>query len=193
MTIITKSMLNDAVYALKSNDASLAKEVLSTDNEVDRFNIYITRLLKTAVQNPRVSKEIGVVNARDCLSYRVVTRLVERTADHAVNIATNTLALKNQLSDDIVERIIKMSSIAITMFDSSMESLFRQDYNSAEKVIEDIDVIASLERQAVTSCQIDVEDSAALRLIIESIRRTAEHACDIAETVLNLTINSILV
>jgi len=50
-----------------------------------------------------------------------------------------------------------------------------------------------MEKEAVISSQkVDVEDAPHLRLIIESIRRTAEYASDIAEVVLNLTIESIL-
>ena len=192
MSIITTSMHKDAVSALKTRDNLLAKEVISTDNEVDRFNLYVTRLLKTATQSPQLTKEIGLLNCQDCLGYRLVTKSVERTADHAVNIAENVLTLKHRLSNDIAEKIEKMSTIAIKMFDTAIESLFRQDYNAAESIIEGIKEIVTLEREAVISSQMDIEDAANLRLIIESVRRTAEYACDIAETVLNLTVDSIL-
>jgi phosphate uptake regulator len=192
MSIITTSMHKDAISALKTRDSLLAKEVISTDNEVDRFNLYVIRLLKTATQSPQLTKEIGLLNGQDCLGYRLVTKSVERTADHAVNIAENVLTLKHGLPKDIAEKIEKMSAIAIKMFDTAIESLFRQDYNAAESIIEGIKEIATLEREAVVSSQMDIEDAANLRLIIESVRRTAEYACDIAETVLNLTVDSIL-
>ena len=41
----------------------------------------------------------------------------------------------------------------------------------------------------VSSQKMDIEEAPYLRLIIESIRRTAEYASDIAEIVLNLTVN----
>jgi len=66
-------------------------------------------------------------------------------------------------------------------------------YALAESIVEKTKDIASIEKEAVVSSQkIDVEDAPHLRLIIESIRRTAEYASDIAEVVLNLTIESIL-
>ena len=68
-----------------------------------------------------------------------------------------------------------------------------KNYNTAKTIIESIKDVGALEKEAVTSAQMDVEDIANLRLIIESIRRTAEYSCDIAETVLNLTVDSILV
>jgi phosphate uptake regulator len=192
MSIITTSMHKDAVSGLKTSDNLLAKEIISNDNEVDRFDLYVTRLLKTAIQNPRIAKELGLASGKDCLGYRLVTKSVERTADHAVNIAENALALKHSLNQETLEKIDKMSSIAIKMFDTSMESLFRQDYNSAETIIESIKEVCTLEKEAVASSQLCMEDAANLRLIIESIRRTAEYSCDIAEIVLNLTVDSIL-
>jgi len=193
MSIITASMQRDAITALKELDSQHAKEVLTTDNEVDRFNLYIVRQLKTAIQNPRIIKEIGLKNARDCLGYRLVTKAVERTADHAASIADNVLLMKNKLDPETIEKLEKMSSLAVSMFETAIESLFRQDYSLAESIVEKTKDIASIEKAAVVSSQkMDVEDAPHLRLIIESIRRTAEYASDIAEVVLNLTVESIL-
>lgn len=193
MSIITASMQRDSIAALKELDSQHAKDVLITDNEVDRFNLYIVRQLKTAIQNPRIIKEIGLKNARDCLGYRLVTKAVERTADHAASIADNVLLMKNKLELETIEKLERMSSLAVSMFETSIESLFRQDYVLAEGIVEKTKDIISLEKAAVVSSQkIDVEDAPHLRLIIESIRRTAEYASDIAEVVLNLTVESIL-
>jgi phosphate uptake regulator len=151
------------------------------------------RQLKTAIQSPRIIKEIGLQNARDCLGYRLVTKSVERTADHAANIAENVLQLKRKLEPEIVEILEKMSNIAILMFETAIEALFRQDFNLAESIVEKTKEVISIEKEAVASSQkMDVEDAPYLRLIIESIRRTAEYASDIAEVVLNLTVESIL-
>jgi phosphate uptake regulator len=193
MSIITSSMHRDALTALKELDHQLAKGVIATDNEVDRFNMYIIRQLKMAIQNPQIIREIGLRNARDCLGYRLVTKSVERTADHAANIAENVLLLKRRLNNEIIENVEEMSTIAISMFETSIDSLFKQDYNLAESVIEKTKTVMTLEKAAVNFTQkIGVEESANLRLIIESVRRTAEYASDIAEIVLNLTVESIM-
>jgi phosphate uptake regulator len=193
MSIITASMHRDALTALKELDSQHAKEVLITDNEVDRFNLYIIRQLKTAIQNPKIIKEIGLNNARDCLGYRLVTKSVERTADHAASIAENVLLLKNKLEPETIEKLEQMSSLAVSMFETAIEALFRKDYALAESIVEKTKDVVSMEKEAVVSSQkIEVEDAPYLRLIIESIRRTAEYASDIAEVVLNLTVESIL-
>ena len=193
MSIIAASMHRDAMTALEGLDHQQAKEVITTDNEVDRFNLYIVRQLKTAIQNPRIIKEIGLQNARDCLGYRLVTKSVERSADHAANIAENVLSLKRRLEPEAIERLEKMSTVAISMFETAVEALFRQDYALAESIVEKTKEVILIEKEAVVSSQkMDIEEAPYLRLIIESIRRTAEYASDIAEIVLNLTVESIL-
>jgi phosphate uptake regulator len=193
MSIITASMHRDALTALKGIDNQQAKEVLTTDNEVDRFNLYIVRQLKTAIQNPRIIKEIGLQNARDCLGYRLVTKSVERTADHAANISENVLRLRKKLEPEISEKLEEMSNIAISMFEAAIDALFRQDYALAESIVKKTKDVIIIEKEAVVAFQkMDVENAPYVRLIIESIRRTAEYASDIAEIVLNLTIESIL-
>ncbi|MEM3441472.1 MAG: phosphate uptake regulator PhoU [Candidatus Bathyarchaeia archaeon] len=193
MAIITASMHRDAIAALKSLDYTAAKAVIETDNEVDRFNLYIIRLLKLAVSKPQILKEIGLKNAKHCLGYRLITKSIERTADHATKIAENMLALKEKVSEEFIEIIEKMSATAISMFEDAIESLFKGDFNLAETVIEKIPQIVKLEKDAVlASHEFGVEEIANLSLLIESVRRTAEYASDIAEIVLNLNVESVI-
>jgi phosphate uptake regulator len=191
MSIITVSMHKDAITALQTRDHALAKDVITTDNEVDRFNLYVVRQLKTAIENPRIIREIGLANARDCLGYRLVTKSVERTADHAVNIAENVLLLKKSLETNALKKIIEMSQLAISTFENSIESLFKRNFDLAESSIQRTKEALSFEREAVSAAQkIGADEEANLRLIIESVKRTAEYAADIAEVVLNLTVES---
>jgi phosphate uptake regulator len=192
MSIIAASMHKEAIASLKEVDHQQAKEVINTDSEVDRFNLYVVRQLKMAILNPRVIKEIGLNNARDCLGYRLVTKSVERTADHAANIAENVIAFNKSLDKEIIEKLELMSNKAITMFETAIEALFRKDYTLAESIVEKIDEIIEIEKEAVACSQTSNEEMTHLRLIIESIRRTAEYASDISEIVLNLNIESIL-
>jgi phosphate uptake regulator len=193
MSIITSSMHRDSMTALSELDHQLANAVIDTDTEVDRFNLYIIRQLKLAITNPRIITEIGLSGARDCLGYRLITKSVERTADHAVSIAENVLLLKKRIDDDTLRKIEDMSTLAISAFEDAINSLFKHDFNLAENVIERTKEVAKLEKEAVLSSQkIGIEEIASLRLLIESVRRTAEYASDITEIVLNLNIESVL-
>jgi phosphate uptake regulator len=193
MGIITCSMHKEAIVSLASLDHQLAKDVISTDSEVDRFHLYIIRQLKMALRNPKIMREIGLATPRDCLGYRLITKTVERTADHAANIAQNVLRLKNRTDADTLKNVQQMSALAISSFETAIEALFKHDFAMAENVIERSKGIAALETQAVLSSkETEIGELANLRLLIESVRRTAEYASDIAEIVLNLTVESVL-
>ena len=194
MSIITTSMHKDAITALKNIDHQLAKDVRATDYEVNRFHLYIIRQLKMAIQNPRIITEIGLKITKDCLGYRLITKMVERTADHATNIAKNVLLLKKQLGEDFLQTIQEMNTLAISSFETAIESLFRRDFELADSVFARANKIVSLEKKALLSSkEADIEEAANIRLVIESVRRIAEYSMDIAEIVLNMTVESVIV
>ncbi len=193
MSIIASSMHREAMTSLKKLDYSSAKAVIETDREVNRFALYIVRLLKLAVSNQRIVKDIGLTNQRECLGYRLIAKSVERTADHSTKIAENTLLLENPVNEEALEKLSVLSELANSMFESSMEALFKHDFNIAEAVLEKLEQAHGLEKETVLSLHsAKVEEVVNLRLIIESIRRTAEYACDISEVVLNMNVESVL-
>jgi phosphate uptake regulator len=79
------------------------------------------------------------------------------------------------------------------MFENSMDALFRHDFNLAESVIEKLSQAHKFEKETVICLQtVKIEEVVNLRLVIESVRRTAEYASDISEVVLNLNVDSVL-
>jgi len=193
MSIIASSMHKDAITALKNLNYQLASDVRATDYEVNRFHLYIIRQLIMAIQNPRIITEIGLIKPKDCLGYRLITKMVERTADHATNIAKYVQVLKKHLDEEFLQTIQAMNEVAISSFETSIESLFRRDYELAESVIAKANKIVSLEKKALLSSKEgEIEEATNIRLVIESVRRIAEYSMDIAEVVLNMTVDSII-
>jgi phosphate uptake regulator len=193
MSIIASSMHKEAIGALRKLDYANAKAVIETDREVNRFALYIVRLLKLAVSNQRVVKEIGIESQRECLGYRLIAKSVERTADHATKIAENTLQLSEPVKEEILDKLAVLSGLANSMFEDTMEALFKHDFNLAETVIEKLAQVYEAEKETVDSLSSAKADEIVdLRLIIESIRRTAEYAADISEVVLNMNVESVL-
>jgi phosphate uptake regulator len=193
MSIIAASMHRDAMGTLVLDDSQLAKEIVAMDDEVDRFGLYIIRLLKAAVVNASMLREIGLGSPRESLGYRLITKSVERMADHAVKIAVNSLALTLAARDEeILSELGALSDTAVGAFEASVDSLFEGDYSSAEVVMSvaeegrerEAEIIQKIIKSAPPS------DVPALRLILESILRTAEYGADIAEVVLNMTVES---
>jgi phosphate uptake regulator len=193
MCLIAVSMHEDVIKALESMDKALAKEVIALDDEVDRFSLYIIRQLKAAVQSEAVLKNIGLSNQRDCLGYRVIVKSVERIADHASKIAESVLELDEKVDNSVLQKISEIDSFARSVFDDAARSLYTKDYALADSVVSRAKTIAAMENKSVRAfAKRGAKGISIVRMIMESIRRTAEYASDIAEIVLNLNVDQII-
>jgi phosphate uptake regulator len=147
--------------------------------------------LKAAVADERIIKEIGLDNPRDCLGYRLITKSVERVSDHAVRMAQNIITVRNPVTEEVFKAFREMSTHALSGFEDSINALFSKDYALADEVVERMEQIEDFEKKVIVEIlkkNFDAEMASSLRLIIESVKRTAEYGSDIAEVVLNLTI-----
>ena len=191
MSTIAGFMHHDAVQALTNSDKELAKQVLNIDDEVDRFSLYIVRQLKWAVQHPSLVERVGLKTPIECLGYRMITRSVERSADHAARVAQNSLTLQAPPSSALIKDINALSELSHKMMEDSLQGLFKEDFQLAESVISQKEQISGLEDTLVERLlkqRILASDLSGLRLISESLRRIGEYATDVAEIVLNLTV-----
>src|ERR1044072_5475146 len=180
MFLIASSMHKDAILALGEGNYELANEVIKSDDEVDRFSLYILRNLAIATQNERVLREIGLKSPADCLSYRVAVKSIERIADHSFGIAENCLKIGRQqeISKEVFEKIEKMSQLSLVIFNDSVEAFLRRDYVMADSVVDKVENIRSVENDIISI--LNREDkmtpnepvNSNIRLILEDIRRT---------------------
>ena len=195
MSTIAGFMQRDAVMALTNLDREMAKQIPKIDDEVDRFGLYIVRQLKWAVQHPTLVEKIGLRTPVECLGYRMITKSVERSADHAVRVAENSLALQTPLDAPLLRDTNSLSQVSYKTMDSALKALFTDDYELAENVILEKEEISALENKLVERLlkeKLPAGDLSAVRLILESLRRIGEYATDVAEVVLNLTVQKTL-
>jgi len=194
MIHLARSMSSDAILAVKENNLELAQEVISTDDEVDRFGFYIIRQLKIAIQNEHMLKEMGFRNARNCLGYRLIVKNIERAGDHAAFIAKDLLEFKKPVKKEILDKLQDMNEFCLSVLDDSCLALFKEDYVQAEKTIKKTNEIAKYEKKVrdVSKSLKDEEEIYRIRRMTENIRRVSEYASDIAEIVLNMNIEKTL-
>ena len=190
MAIIAGGMLTDAVSVLQGGNMGMSGEVIERDDEVDRFYHFLLRQLNIAVRDRSVIQEIGLASTRDCLGYRLVVKNVERVADHAASIATEAENLGN-LSEQAVKKIHEMTALSKKVFDSSITSLLRLDGKLAEEAIAKSKEVLLMEERVsgeVLAPRMSGAQVASAKLMLESIRRTAEYGSDIAEIAIDLTV-----
>jgi phosphate uptake regulator len=90
-----------------------------------------------------------------------------------------------------------MSQLALSVLSDSVEAFLRRDYVLADSVVDkaedmrslEADVISFLDRKNTTD---DESTNVDIKIILEDIRRTAEHASDIAEAAMNQTIREVI-
>jgi len=195
MFSLALAMQRDVISALKTLDKELIQAVIRTDDEVDRFSLYIVRQLKRAVEDERLIKEIGLRSAKECLGYRLAVKAVERVADHAVRMAENMLLVEKPLGPELYDRVQRLGSMANRLFEEAMLALFKRDYQAADRAISRAGMFPLMEKEAVEmllGSGLSAKEAANLRLIIESSREIAEYSQDIAEITLNRTVEDTL-
>jgi phosphate uptake regulator len=209
MFLLASSMHKDAMLSLAESNHELANAVVKSDDEVDRFSLYILRNLVIATQNERVLREIGLRGPADCLSYRVAVKSIERIADHSSGIADKCLKIEQKISTkDLFQKIEKMSQLSLGVVSDAVEAFLRRDYVMADSVVDKVenirsvenDIISHMDRAKTSSANSSNSSSSSstaannihIKLILEDIRRTAEHASDIAEAAMNQTIEEVI-
>jgi phosphate uptake regulator len=209
MFLLASSMHKDAMLSLAENNHELANAVVKSDDEVDRFSLYILRNLVIATQNERVLREIGLKGPADCLSYRVAVKSIERIADHSSGIADKSLKIEQKISTkDLFQKIEKMSQLSLGVVSDAVEAFLRRDYVMADSVVDKVENIRSVENDIIShmdraktsmantsnssSSSSTTANNIHIKLILEDIRRTAEHASDIAEAAMNQTIEEVI-
>ena len=197
MFLIAAAMHRDAMLSLAELNHEMAETVIKSDDEVDRFSLYILRNLVIATQNERILQEIGLRKPSDCLSYRVAVKSIERIADHASGIADKCIAIKDKIDKDILHRIESMSKRSLALITDSVEAFLRRDYSLADSIVDKANDTRLVENEVLSHIE-NIESASSgsetlnIKLILEDIRRTAEHASDIAEAAMNQTIRSVI-
>lgn len=192
MFLLTITMHRQAIDALKEMDTELGEEITHLDDEVDRFSLYILRNLTLAVEHERILRDIGLKKPSDCISYRIVVKSIERVADHAVSIASRVKFLKSTLEPALLQKVTKLSEESLKVFEDSIAALNKRDYALADVVASNARRIAVKEKEFTDSLEESRKYTSVIKFVLEDIRRTAEYSSDIAEAVINETVQDVI-
>ncbi|MER3408161.1 MAG: PhoU family transcriptional regulator, partial [Nitrososphaera sp.] len=98
--------------------------------------------------------------------------------------------MRQPISKETAGRIEDMCNFALDVLDDACLSMFKRDYEAADRAIEKARRIYELEKAVIKSIPRarDANEMYRTKLITDNIRRVAEYASDIAEIVLNMTV-----
>ena len=189
MSVITQGMHGDIIYAIKKNDIEMCNEIIKTDDDVDRFSLYSVRQLRFALENESSLLALGVSNKIYCLGYRMISKSLERSADHATMIGEQLIGLKKPFPEIIVSKLDEFSKFSIDNLDNAMKALFKKDYKLADQVVTSCLLASKMEQKILNSnIKLSQEQNTCLTSMLEHIKRVSDHSADIGEVVINLTI-----
>jgi phosphate uptake regulator len=186
MYVIVKRMHEDVMRALQEKNETLAADIISRDNDVDRLHWFVARQYNMLLQNASLAGKMNITieTASTCF---LISRIIERIGDHVVRISENIPNLiHHNLSKQTISSIINAGNLSLDIFNKSISSFFKRDIQGSN---ENIDSVSTLESicEEINTHALQQKGIIALSVgyIVESIRRTAEYSQDISETVIN--------
>ncbi|MFA5571981.1 MAG: phosphate uptake regulator PhoU [Candidatus Bathyarchaeia archaeon] len=127
-------MIRDATSAFVAADIDLAKNVIERDVENNKFYFLFVRILRTILQNPRLSEKFSIAPI-ECVDYRLIAGFIESIGDACVQIASSTLKLDNtKLSGDLRRLMLDLQSICVDATEEAFRSFLCKDVAKAESV-----------------------------------------------------------
>ena len=204
MVILALSANETAVSALVEKDKDSVREVVESQNDVARLNLYVVRQLKFGLEKTWF-KELGFRSPKEFLGYRIVVNDIKSIADNAVIITRNisnlrkmikdqTLFVKEKVDEEAYSQILGLNSQAHKLFEESLSAMFKRDYEHADKIISETESLVTQESDLstiISSKKLDPNVSSIFSLILDNSRRIMEYTVDISEVTLNRTIEEV--
>lgn len=186
MASLIESGITQAIHALKTQDAELAKEVMENDELIDSKEKEIESLcLRILIQQQPVAGDLRVVST----ALKLITDM-ERIGDHAADISEITEYLSDKPYIKNLEHIPLMADAAIKMVSDSIDAYVRLDLDLANKVIADDDVVDDLffeiKSELIDLVHKDVkngEQAFDFLMVAKYLERIGDHSVNIAEWV----------
>ncbi len=152
--------------------------ILQKEDEVDKFNIYIQRLFSQSLKDYSVL-QLNKISSSEALSYLLVSRALERIADHGLRIYS--LLGQKKLNNSDLKNYIKS---ATEIMNRSMEYFFKKDVQSANLEISKKEYFKS-ERDNINRSLRDKADGILFAEILEDAERIALYSTDICELIMD--------
>jgi phosphate transport system protein len=173
-----------AARALIERESEIAERIIRDDDVIDKFELEIDAMCAEALsfktQDPQ--------DLRCILSIARTVPIVERIADHTVNLAKHALTLNNEPQLEMQIDISRLARIVQEMLIDGLDAFTSGDINRAQQTITRDDEVDSLfdifYAQVISAMQRDstnVERGAEWLFVLKHFERIADYATNICE------------
>ncbi len=131
---IVEGMIRDSANSFVYGDVELAKNVIDRDAESNKLYFLLVRILRTIIQNPRLSEKLGITPI-ECLDYRLAASLIEGIGDACVQVAAKTIALNGvKMSSELQKLLLDLQEVCCKAHEQALKSFVTKDISLAENV-----------------------------------------------------------
>jgi phosphate uptake regulator len=188
LSVISLTIVKEAVQALTESNESLAKDAISREDEADTMCLLAMRLLISAQRKKEVADAIGLEDPLHILYFGLMLRYLELIADYAEEIARRVIAIlqkyKTKVPDWVIGKIANLNDLAHDLVLKAVDAFFIGDIKIANSLLEMLTFI-ELERDKLIS---ELPELPHLRCILWDINRIADNGVGIALIAINNTL-----
>lgn len=183
----------DAVKSLLDGDVRLAREVIERSKEALRHYRMTIRQVALASFSRAIARKVGVKDCRECVTFALIARDLNRLVYHSSSIASQFLTLnrKSKISREILRIIEEISSIVHEMQRDAVQAFLKRDVKLAIATMGKMSDIRRKEKTLLTTILKKVKDAdlaVALSHIARDLRRIAGYSVAIADDAMNRTL-----
>ena len=184
MAKMVEKAIEQTFTAFEDQDYESAEEVIKGDRTINDMERAIeSRCLSLILRQQPVANDLRLVST----ALKVVTDL-ERTGDHASDIAELILRIKSEHAYHIVKHLPVMASCASSMLHDAIEAFIVQDVEASMKIIERDDQVDDLFNQVKTdviellkSSPDQADQGIDLLMVAKYLERIGDHAVNVCE------------
>ena len=187
MSGLVQSSISDSTRALTGKNSALAQRVFKGEGQINRLELEIDQLATSllATEQP-VATDLRFITAAAKINSNL-----ERIGDLSQNIAERAMALINEPRVDVRVDLTQLASLVETMVEMALDAFVSKDPQQARRVLMSEGGVDDL-RDATFAQLIDAmkKNSQAVQYCVDlmfaarSLERIADHATNIAESVL---------
>lgn len=174
MSLNVESMIYDVIKGINDNDIELLKNVINRDDEIDRFQWYIYREVKSKG------------NDDNNIFYLLLSRILERVADHAVNLCNIWINRKTTVGIPSA-KIVENLTYSLDLFKRAMALLYSKKYNGLNDIISTKKVIMEQKKELLDLG--NSSDISTVSFSSEEISRIGLYSTDIAELAMDMILS----
>lgn len=189
MSVACEAILDKALRALETRDSALAREIAVDDLEIDRLDVDVDEaiLRALALQAP-VAEDL-----RRVLAAKAIGTDLERVGDLARNIAKCTERLAERSPVPLPSSLESLVLHAKQMLRGALDAYVERDTGKARKLLNEDDVVDADQDRVVREALREIrehpdasEQEIDLIFIAKNLERVADHATNVAESVILL-------